>query len=220
MTTTRAPSCSTALAHHVRRTRRASTSAGSICADHDLARPAPSSKRDAQAVARGRSEQCARLSSKAKIAACSPRAAAAAAYCDGDGRLARARRPDQQRAGAAVDAAAQQRVERRDAARDRLAVERRVRARPRSAAGTPRRPPRRDAQVVVAAAEVAAAELHDAAAGAAPARRPGHAASSEITPWAMLCSCRSGPSAVRSSSSSTVQLRPTKNCLSARICRR
>ena len=39
----------------------------------------------------------------------------------GDGRLAGARRADQQRAGAAVDAAAEQRIERRHAAADRLA---------------------------------------------------------------------------------------------------
>ena len=40
-----------------------------------------------------------------------------------------------------------------------------------------------------------------------------------MTPWAMLWSCKSGPSAVRSSSISTVHLRPTKNYFRARICR-
>ena len=44
--------------------------------------------------------------------------------------------------------------------------------------------------------------------------------SSRITACEMLCTCRSCSIAVMSSSSSTVQLRPAKNCLSARIWRR
>ena len=48
----------------------------------------------------------------------------------------------------------------------------------------------------------------------------GFSCSSRTTPWAMLCICRSWSVAVMSSSSSTVQSRVAKNCLSARICRR
>ena len=79
--------------------------------------------------------------------------------------------------------------------------------------------PAADDKVVKSARKIAAPKFQDLQLAADLAVRRA-LNSSEITPCAMLWSCRSGPSAVRSSNSNTVQSRPTKNCFKASICRR
>ena len=141
---------------------------------------------------RARAHRVAALSSKANMRRLLAAAAAARrAYCVGQRRLAGARRADQQRAGAAIEPAAEQRVELRA---------RRCEATPRSNAvrvlgrDQPREdhdPAAFDDEVVIAAAEVDAAQLRRPAGGGAAPRRAGTSCSSVITPCARLCSCRS-----------------------------
>ena len=146
-------------------------------------------------------------------------AAAARTQWVASGGLARAGRADEQRTGAAIEPAAQQRVQFGDASADRGPARTRCGARRRRGAGKTASPPRLDGVVVVAAAELDTAHLHHPQASSfrpVPVLR----CSSVITPWAMLCSCRSRGSAVWSSSNSTVQPRLVKWCFSARTCRR
>ena len=84
---------------------------------------------------------------------------------DGDGRFAGAGGADQQRAGAAVGPAAQERVERGHAALDAFVLERFAMFR-RDESRKDDEPAFADRKIVVAAAEAAAAELHDAQAAA------------------------------------------------------
>ena len=81
---------------------------------------------------------------------------------DGDGRFSRAGGPHQQSAGAAIGPAAQQRIERRDAALDAFAVETARYVPTATSRGKTIKPAFANGKIVVAAAKTGSAEFHDA----------------------------------------------------------
>ena len=137
----------------------------------------------------------------------------------GERRLAGPGRADDQRAGAPLEAAAEQRVQLGDAAGELLHRRRRAVL----AGDQPRKdlePAAPDDVVVIAAAEADAAELEHDAAAAAPRRTPGTAA--PAAPRRARCSAPAGRGRRWSGrrAAARCSCRPAKNCLSARICRR
>ena len=151
---------------------------------------------------------------------CSPRAAAADAYCVASVDLPVPGGPSSSVLVPAIEAAAQQRVELGMPLDATLALEIvRVcsaatrRGKITSAAAL-------DDEVVIAAAEVDAAQLRDPQAPALAAVQRGPAARASRPRARCSAAGRPPPSPVRSSSSSTVQPRPAKYCLSASIWRR